>query len=53
VASGGERIVGKTVDRRTRVQLGQHKIEAGTANAFNGKQLDRLIGITRDEPFTN
>jgi hypothetical protein len=55
VASGGERnhVVGKTVRSRTRVRLGQHKTEAGTAIAFNGKQLNRRIGITREEPFTN
>jgi hypothetical protein len=45
--------VGKRVHCRTRIRLGQQKIEAGTAIAFNGKQLDRRIGITRDEPFTN
>jgi hypothetical protein len=54
-ASGSERNhkVGKRVHCRTRILLGQQKMEPGSAIAFNGKQLDRRIGITRDEPFTN
>ena len=29
----------------------QHKIETGTANMFNSKQLDHQIAITRDTKF--
>ncbi len=52
-ASGGERNhkAGKHVHSHSRAQLGQTKIETGTAILFNTKQLDRRITPTWDTKF--
>lgn len=42
----------KRVHSLTRVRLLQHKVESGTAIALNGKQMERRVGISRDDHFS-
>ena len=41
--------MGTRVHSRTRVRLHQHKVEIGTAIAFNSKQIDRRLALTRED----